>query len=63
MIIGKRKLIVALVYLALAPAMVWVTGDTEGIAAIMVSLATGVAAFVWGNSHEHTTDPTAPDQP
>ena len=53
MIIGKRKLIVALVYLALAPAMVWVTGDTEGIAAIMVACASGLAAFVYGNAAEH----------
>ena len=58
MIIGKRKLIVALVYLALAPAMVWVTGDTEGIAAIMVALATGVGAFVYGNSAEHKSNNT-----
>lgn len=52
-VIGKRKLIVILAYLACAPALVWLTGSPEGVAAIMVALATGVASFMWGNAKEN----------
>lgn len=52
-LIGKRKLIVILSYMLCAPFMVWLTGSPEGVAAIMVALATGVASFMWGNAKEN----------
>ena len=58
MIIGKRKFITGLVYLTLAPALVAMTGSTEGITAIMVGCATGVAAVIYGNVQEHKSNNT-----
>lgn len=54
MIVGYRKLLISLGYLAAAPLMVWQTGSTEGVSAIMASLAIGVGTFMWGNSREHS---------
>jgi Flp pilus assembly protein TadB len=55
-VIGKRKLIVVLAYLLVCPLLVWLTGSPEGVAAIMVAVATGVASFMWGNAKENGTN-------
>lgn len=60
MIIGKRKFITGLVYLALAPALVAMTGSTEGITAIMVGCAPGVAIIIYGNVMEHKANNVTP---
>lgn len=55
--IGKRKLIVILVYLFGNFGIAWIVaqkcGDLTGVGVMAVGLMTGVAAFVYGNSREH----------
>ena len=54
--IGGRKVAIILVYIAQAPLLVWITGSTDGVAAIMASTGVGVGAFMGANVWKHKVD-------